>query len=236
MHPEGFNSIERFLSDQGGVLLIDKPADMSSFDVIRFLRRILGVRKIGHAGTLDPMATGLLIVASRRETRSLGQFQSLPKTYEGEMVLGETTASDDAQTPVTRKRAVEGIGESEVYATSREFLGVIRQVPPMYSAVKRDGVRLYRLARRGVEIEREPRQVEIHALDILRVEMPVVSFRVVCSKGTYVRSLARDIGERLGCGAHLRCLRRTAIGGYSVGDAWTLPVLERRRRMSGAEA
>lgn len=213
-------------SFERAALLIDKPKGWSSFDVIRRLRRILGVRKIGHAGTLDPMATGLLICLVGRATKLMETFMSLPKTYEGTLRLGETTPSYDAETEPVARRPWVHLTEADLEEARLGFLGEITQVPPMYSAVKVGGERLYKKARRGEEIARPPRTVHVYTFDLTGRDGPDVSFRVCCSKGTYVRSLAHDFGERLGCGAHLTALRRTAIGPYSVENAWTLDALE----------
>ncbi len=208
------------------VLLMDKPKGWSSFDVIRKLRRLLPVRKIGHAGTLDPMATGLLICLVGRATKLMEMFMGLTKTYEGTLRLGEVTPSYDAETGVAEQKAWDHLTEADLEAARQVFLGEITQQAPMYSAVKVGGERLYKKARRGETVERPPRQVRIDAFDLTRWEGADVSFRVVCSKGTYIRSLAHDFGQALGAGAHLVALRRTAIGPHRVETAWTLEQLE----------
>lgn len=207
------------------ILPIDKPAGWTSFDVIRRLRKLLGVRKIGHAGTLDPMATGLLICLVGRATKLMEAVMELPKTYEGVLRLGETTPSYDAETEVTAHKPWRHLEDAHLEAARQHFLGSIEQVPPMYSAVKVKGERLYRKARRGEEVERPPRTVYVEAFDLTGKTESDVSFRVVCSKGTYIRSLAHDFGEQLGVGAHLVELRRTAIGPYAVTHAWTIAQL-----------
>ena len=217
-----FNTIAQFRSACGGILLVDKPLDWTSFDVIRSLRTPLGVRKMGHAGTLDPLATGLLILASQRMTKEIDSFQAQRKTYCGELVLGGCTASFDAATPVEHERPLGALSMDDVARAAAEFTGEIAQIPPMYSALKVDGRRLYDLARKGQEVVREARQVTVHEFHITGGTLPRIAFRVVCSKGTYVRSLAHDLGQRLGCGAYLCSLRRTAIGEHSVDDAWTI--------------
>lgn len=224
--PDVYGAPDRPPSLERAALLIDKPKGWSSFDVIRRLRRILGVRKIGHAGTLDPMATGLLICLVGRATKLMETFMGLPKRYEGTLRLGETTPSYDAETEPAVQRAWEHLTDADLEEARQHFLGAITQVPPMYSAVKVGGERLYRKARRGEEIVRPPRTVHVYTFELIGREGPDVSFRMQCSKGTYVRSLAHDFGERLGCGAHLTALRRTAIGPYSVENAWTLDALE----------
>lgn len=209
------------------ILPIDKPKGLTSFDVVRRVRHLTGAKKVGHAGTLDPMATGLLIVLVRRgATKQQAMFMELKKTYEGTLRLGETTPSFDAETEVEERRPWEHV-TSEMLEEAREpFLGEIVQRAPMYSAVKVDGERLYKKARRGEQAERPPRQVTVYDFELTGREGPDVSFRVECSKGTYIRSLAHDFGQVLGTGAHLVQLRRAGIGPYRVEDAWTLDVLE----------
>jgi tRNA pseudouridine55 synthase len=222
------NSLAEFASADGGILLVDKPAGWTSFDVIRKLRGLLRIRKVGHAGTLDPLATGLLILASQKMTVKIDAFQALPKAYEGTMTLGGVTASYDAATPVTDPRSPQGITEEAVRDAARKFTGEIDQIPPMFSAVKHHGRRLYSYARKGEEVERNARRITVREFEITGIDMPVVSFRVLCSKGTYVRSLVHDAGQSLGCGAWLSSLRRTAIGEFSVNDAWTMDGLAER--------
>jgi tRNA pseudouridine55 synthase len=207
---------------QQAVLPIDKPRGWTSFDVIRRLRGILGIRKIGHAGTLDPMATGLLLCLIGRATKLMEHFMMLPKTYSGILRLGETTASFDAETEVEERRYWEHVTQENLHEATIPFLGEIVQLPPMYSAVKIGGKRLYQLARRGETAERRPRTVMVEAFDVIGQCGADVSFRVMCSKGTYIRTLAHDFGRHLGTGAHLVELRRDAIGPYSVEVAWTL--------------
>lgn len=207
------------------VLPIDKPQWRTSFDVVRIVRRMTG-QKVGHAGTLDPMATGLLIILVGRATKLMEAFMGLPKTYEGTLRLGAVTPSYDAETEVTERREWSHLTDTDLEAARAPFLGTITQRPPMYSAVKVKGERLYKKARRGETVERPPRQVRIDAFEVTGREGADVSFRVECSKGTYIRSLAHDFGQELGVGAHLVALRRTAIGPYRVDDAWTLDALE----------
>lgn len=218
------------------VLLVDKPPGWSSFDVIRRLRRLLTVRKIGHAGTLDPMATGLLICLVGRATKLQDTFMGLGKTYTGTLRLGEITPSYDAETDVVERQAWQHLTDDDLDAARQAFLGQIEQRPPMYSAVKVGGERLYKKARRGETIERPPRTVTLEEFSILRRDGADVDFRVRCSKGTYIRSLAHDFGATLGVGAHLTALRRTAIGPHRVEDAWTLDALaEAMKKESGGE-
>lgn len=212
---------------EGAALLVDKPEGMTSFDVVKRVRTGTGVKKVGHAGTLDPKATGLLIVlVARPATRLQESFMHLPKTYGGTMRLGERTASHDTETDVVSQTDPSSLTREEIEGARDEFLGTIQQVPPMYSAVKVEGERLYKKARRGETVERPPREVRIDDFDLIEWTGSELHFRVKCSKGTYIRSLARDIGEVLGVGAHLTVLRREAIGPYSVEDAWSLSALD----------
>ena len=220
--PQELNTIEQFRSQAGGVLLVDKPGGWTAFDVVKKIRGTLRVKKVGHAGTLDPMATGLLILCSGPMTKRLDTFQALNKQYEGSMRLGAVTASYDAETPEERPKPVSHLDVDDIRAATKPFLGDILQLPPMYSAVKVDGKRLYQLARKGKEVERRERSVKVERFDITDVQLPDASFRVVCSKGTYVRTLAHDLGQQLGCGAYLTSLRRTAIGSFHADEAWSI--------------
>ena len=217
---------------EGEVLCIDKPRGWTSFDVVKKVKHILGVRKVGHAGTLDPAATGLLILCTGKKTREISGFMGLEKEYEAEILLGARTASFDAETPVVERRPVDGISPDDVRDALAGFVGPQAQKPPMFSAAKVGGRRLYQYARRGIEVPREPREITISAITPTEVMIPVVRFTVVCSKGTYIRSLAEDLGMRLGCGAYLTGLRRTRIGAYHVRDAWTMDALAALRKGS----
>ena len=212
--------------EDGAVLLIDKPKGATSFDVVKAVRGRVGPSKVGHAGTLDPLATGLLIIlVARPATRLQEAFMHLPKTYEGTMRLGEQTPSLDAETEVEERADISHLSLDDIDAVRNRFTGQIEQIPPMYSAVKVDGEPLYKKARRGETVERAPRQVRIDRFDLRDWTPPDLTFAVECSKGTYIRSLARDVGEALGVGAHLTALRRTAIGEYRAADAWSLSTL-----------
>lgn len=212
--------------DDGAALLVDKPAGVTSFDVVRDVRRASGEQKVGHAGTLDPMATGLLIVlVARPATRLQEAFMHHEKAYEGTMRLGESTPSHDAETRVVERTDASHLTSEDLEEACEQFTGTIQQVPPMYSALKVEGEPLYKKARRGETVERPPRQVTVNSFDVIEWVSPQLRFRVECSKGTYVRSLARDVGETLEVGAHLSDLRRTAIGPYRVSSAWSLPSL-----------
>jgi tRNA pseudouridine55 synthase len=215
----------------GELLLVRKPAGWTSFDVVHKISRMFGIKKVGHAGTLDPLATGLLIVCTGKKTKSIGEFVGLEKEYDAEMTLGGRTESYDAATPVLETRSTDGIDEDRVRTVLAEFAGPRLQVPPMWSAVSVKGKRLYRYAREGVEVKRHPREIMIHSIVPILVRVPVVRFSVTCSKGTYVRSLVHDIGERLGCGAYLSALERTRIGPYRLADAVTIEELTAYRTM-----
>lgn len=206
------------------VFPVDKPQWDTSFDVVRTLRRLTEA-KVGHAGTLDPMATGLLILLVGRATKLMEAFMNLPKTYRGTLRLGEVTPSYDTETDVVERSAWRHLTEDDLDAAREPFLGTITQRPPMHSAVKVKGERLYKKARRGETVKRPPRQVRIDAFDLVARDGADVTFRVECSKGTYIRSLAHDYGQTLGVGAHLVALRRTAIGPYHVDAAWSLDAL-----------
>jgi tRNA pseudouridine55 synthase len=209
-----------------GVLLVDKPREHTSHDVIARLRGKLRMRKVGHAGTLDPMATGLLIVLLGKATRVSQYLISLDKEYEGTIELGKTTDSQDADGQVMETRPVPNLTAAEVGDAMRVFLGDQYQTPPMFSAIKIGGVPLYKRARKGEDIEREPRFIRVMAWDLLRFASPHIDFRLRCSKGTYVRTLAHDLGAKLGCGAHLSALRRTATDRFNVSQAMTLGQIE----------
>lgn len=212
-----------------------KPRGWTSFDVIRKLRRELGVRKVGHAGTLDPMATGLLIVCTGKKTKDIARYQGLEKEYTVHMLLGERTASFDAETEVVERRSTAGITEEQVRKVLAEFVGPQTQVPPMWSAAKVDGTRLYKLARRGRTVERRAREICIHSITSVRIAIPSVQVKVVCSKGTYIRSLVDDIGQRLGCGAHVTALERTRIGQFRLNDALCIDDLRQKTAHASSE-
>lgn len=212
--------------DEGQVFLIDKPLNWTSFDVVRRVRFTLSVKKVGHAGTLDPKATGLLIVCTGNKTKSFDQYAGLEKEYTGTFRLGIQTPSFDLETAVTDNKDSADVSLEHLMEAAIQFVGKQLQVPPMYSAVKHKGKPLYAIARKGKTVERQPKEIEITEFEILSFTPPEVGFRVVCSKGTYIRSLVHDVGTRLGCGAVLTSLRRTRIGPYSVHDAITMEQLD----------
>lgn len=202
-----------------GALLVDKPAGPTSHDVVDAIRRQFRLAKVGHAGTLDPNATGLLVLLLGRGTKLSERLMGTDKVYEGTMRFGITTDSYDTDGAVTSTRPVPELTLDVLNRTAAEFVGDIQQIPPMVSAIKKDGVPLYKLARKGVEVERAPRLIHIYQFKFDHYSSPDASFRVKCTKGTYVRSLAHDLGEKLGCGAHLKNLRRTISGQLNVQDA-----------------
>ena len=209
-----------------GALLVDKPPRITSFGVVKRVRWALGVKKVGHAGTLDPLATGLLILLVGRDaTRQQDRFMGLPKVYTGTLRLGQTTPSYDADTPVEAEADAGHVGDDDLDAARLAFVGEILQRPPIYSALKKGGERLYKKARRGETVEIEPRPTTVTAFDLVARRGDDVDFRVACSKGTYVRSLAHDLGQAVGVGAHLVALRREAIGPFGVDEAWALDAL-----------
>ncbi|MDE3057262.1 MAG: tRNA pseudouridine(55) synthase TruB [Bacteroidota bacterium] len=205
--------------EEGNVLLIDKPLGWTSFDVVNRVRKAFQVKKAGHAGTLDPKATGLLIVCTGKKTKTIDEYAGLEKEYEGVMELGATTPSFDSETEVKERKDFSAITGEQVTRVLQSFIGRQLQVPPMYSAVKHNGKPLYKFARKGRIIERAPRAIVISEIEVQAVRLPFVHFRIVCSKGTYIRALADDCGKKLGCGAYLKQLRRTRIGDFHVADA-----------------
>src|SRR5687768_12345231 len=205
--------------EEGRVLLINKPLEWTSFDVVRKIRNMIRIKKVGHAGTLDPLATGMLILCTGRFTKRINEYMSQEKEYSGTFVLGATTPTYDLESEPQHVGDFSGISAEQLAAATTQFTGHIEQVPPMHSAIKKDGKRVYELARRGETIELEPRKIHIKEFEITKVEMPVVHFRVVCSTGTYIRSLANDFGKALGCGAYLSSLCRTRIGNFALNNS-----------------
>lgn len=223
-----------FLS--GSVMLLNKEKDWTSFDAVNKLkwaiRNSYDIKKIkvGHAGTLDPMATGLLIICSGKMTKSINEYQGQRKKYSGTIQLGATTPSYDAETEIDERFKVEGISEEMIISAAQKFVGKIEQVPPIYSALKTNGVRSYKRARNGEKVEMKARPVEIYKLEITKVDLPDIDFTMECSKGTYVRSLAYDLGRALDNGGHLTRLRRDAIGEFQVSNALNATELAERIR------
>lgn len=208
--------------EKGEVFLVDKPLEWTSFDVVKKIRGRLKIKKVGHAGTLDPLATGLLIVCAGKATKKINDYQDLGKTYTGTMVLGKTTPSVDLETEFDSDKPFDHITQDQVKAAAAKWTGDIVQIPPIYSAIKVDGERAYKAARRKEEIKLKPRPVQVPVFEVDASNLPEVKFKIQCSKGTYIRSLVRDVGEELGCGAYMSELRRTAIGDFKVDDAFVL--------------
>ncbi len=222
---------EEYLNGQ--VLLIDKPLKWSSFQAVNKLKYLLINKvglpkkfKIGHAGTLDPLATGLLLICTGKFTKRISELQGQAKEYTGTFYIGATTPSYDLETEIDETFPTEHIDEALIHETVKQFLGEIDQKPPIFSAIKKDGVRLYEHARAGETIEIESRKTTIHEFEITRIELPEIDFRVVCSKGTYIRSLAYDFGKAMNSGSHLTVLRRTKIGDYDVKNAIDITLFE----------
>lgn len=209
-------------SDTGSVLLINKPGQWTSFDVVNKLRFRLKVKKIGHAGTLDPLATGLLIVCTGKMTKRIEELMGLEKEYTGKFVLGKTTPSHDLETEVSGERDISSLTEEQIRAAAKSLTGVLQQIPPQHSAIRIGGKRAYQFARRGQDVDLKHREVEVTTFDITGIRLPEASFRIVCSKGTYIRSIARDFGNALGVGAYVTDLCRTRIGNFRLEDALTI--------------
>lgn len=217
---------KEFNFHEGEVLLIDKPLDWTSFQVVNKLKyrlpKVPKRPKIGHAGTLDPLATGLLILCTGKMTKQIDLYQAQEKEYTGEITLGLTTPSLDLETEFNGTFPIDHITEELIHETTMQFMGEIDQIPPIFSALKVDGKRMYDLARQGKEVEIKSRKITISEFEITKIDLPKIEFRVVCSKGTYIRSLARDFGEALNSGSHLSGLRRTRIGQFKITDAYAL--------------
>lgn len=212
----------------GDLLLLNKPIEWTSFDVVNKLRYLLKTKKVGHAGTLDPLATGLLIICTGKMTKRIDEYQGLEKEYTGKLVLGQTTPSYDLETEPTPPLEISNITNDRIVTATKSFLGKIQQVPPIHSSIKVHGKRAYAFARKGQALTLKPREVEIKEFEITNIAKPSVTFRVVCSKGTYIRSLANDLGEALGVGAYLSELCRTRIGDFQLKDAETLEDIRKR--------
>lgn len=211
--------------ERSGVLLVNKPAGWTSHDVVGFIRSRFNVPKVGHCGTLDPSATGLLVIVLGKFTKLSQKFSGENKVYAGRLLLGTETDTQDLDGEVIRTASYDGITEEMLKDAFASFVGDILQTPPMVSAKKKDGERLYDLARKGIEVKRDPLPVTIHSIDVTRVEMPYADFVVSCSKGTYVRTLCADIGEKLGCGACLHSLNRLRSGEFDLADAYEIETM-----------
>ena len=221
-----------FHFEEGEILLLDKPYDWTSFDVVNKVRSLikyrLGIKKIkiGHAGTLDPLASGLLILCTGIFTKRIDEFQELEKEYTGTMIFGATTPSADLETLIEKKFDISEINENDILKTAETFIGNIKQVPPIFSAKKIGGERAYEFARKGIDLVMEAKDVYIKEFEIIKIVFPEIYFRVVCSKGTYIRSLVRDFGEKLQNGAYLSALRRTRIGEFKIENSMTIEEIE----------
>jgi tRNA pseudouridine55 synthase len=214
--------------EQGQVLLMNKPLYWTSFDVIRKIRNVIRIKKVGHAGTLDPLATGLLIICTGKFTKKINEYMAREKEYTGTFTLGATTPTYDLESKPENFKSIENISGAQIKIAAGKFVGEIMQVPPAHSAIKLEGKRVYALARKGKEVKLEPRNVFIRDFEITEIDLPIVHFRVVCSTGTYVRSLANDLGAAIGCGAYLSSLCRTRIGEFKLTDALTLEEFEKQ--------
>jgi tRNA pseudouridine55 synthase len=215
-------------SDEGAFFLVKKPIEWTSFDVVNKLRYALKTKKIGHAGTLDPLATGLLIICAGKMTKRIEEFQGLEKEYTGTITLGQTTPSYDLETVPSPAVPIDHLSDESIRNAAQSFVGVIQQVPPAHSSIKVDGKRAYSLARKGKDPALKARQVEIKEFEITGIKKPHLQFRIVCSKGTYIRSLANDLGAALAVGGHLSELCRTRIGPYRLADAETMDSVTRK--------
>jgi len=202
--------------------LIDKPFDWTSFDVIRKIRNVIKIKKVGHAGTLDPLATGLLIVCVGKFTKKINEYMAQEKEYTGTITLGAVTPTYDLESEPENFKTLDGVTEDLIRGATKQFTGEILQTPPIHSAIKQNGKPVYLLARKGKEVILEPRKITISEFEITDIQMPVVSFKVVCTTGTYIRSLANDFGAALGCGGYLSSLRRTRIGNFKAEGALTM--------------
>jgi tRNA pseudouridine55 synthase len=208
---------------EGQVILVDKPLEWTSHDVVAKVRNTIKIKKVGHAGTLDPLATGLLILCTGKFTKRINEYQAREKEYTGTFTIGAVTPTYDLESEPEQFNDYSFVTDELINETTKQFTGDIMQVPPTHSAIKRDGKPVYLLARKGVDVVLDPRPLHIAAFEITKIELPVLHFRVVCSTGTYIRSLAHDYGKALGCGAYLSSLRRTRIGEFTTQEARTLP-------------
>ncbi|HEY8400094.1 MAG TPA: tRNA pseudouridine(55) synthase TruB [Cytophagaceae bacterium] len=225
-----------FNFEEGAVILIDKPYEWTSFDVVKKIRNTIRVKKIGHAGTLDPLATGLLILCTGKMTKKINEYQDQEKEYIGELVLGKTTPSFDLETEVNQEYDISHINEEMIREATQKFVGVIQQIPPAFSAIKVGGERVYKKARKGEEVELKSREVTISEFTITDIDLPTVKFRVKCSKGTYIRSLVRDFGVCLNTGAYMSSLTRTRIGNFDIKDSFQLEEFVSRYKKSNNES
>ena len=204
---------------EGKVLLLDKPIGWTSFNMVQKVRHLTKVTKVGHAGTLDPLATGLLIICTGKFTKQINTYMGMTKEYTGTLVIGATTPTYDLESEPENFQPIDHITEEQIKAATKQFVGAILQMPPQHSAIKKDGKRLYESARQGIEVKVDPRPITIESFEITHIDLPKIDFKVVCSTGTYIRSLVKDFGDALGVGAYMSALRRTKIGAFNVEDA-----------------
>jgi tRNA pseudouridine55 synthase len=222
MDEQGSIGSEEFFGSplgDGSMLLINKPLHWTSFDVIKKIRNTIKIKKVGHAGTLDPLATGLLIVCTGKFTKSINEYMAQEKEYTGTFTLGAVTPTYDLESEPENFHSIDGITNDTIIETTKKFIGAIMQVPPIHSAIKQKGKPIYLLARKGIEVKLEPRKIVIHKFEVTSINFSVISFKVVCTTGTYIRSLANDFGVALGCGAYLSSLCRTRIGKFTLAQA-----------------
>ena len=204
---------------EGKVLLLDKPIGWTSFNMVQKVRYLTRVTKVGHAGTLDPLATGLLIICTGKYTKQINTYMGMTKEYTGTMVIGATTPTYDLESEPENFKNIDHISAEQIQLATRQFVGPILQMPPQHSAIKKDGKRLYESARQGIEVKVDPRPITIESFEITKIELPTIDFKVVCSTGTYIRSLVKEFGDTLGVGAYMSALRRTRIGDFKIEDA-----------------
>lgn len=204
---------------EGKLLLLDKPIGWTSFNMVQKVRYLTRVTKVGHAGTLDPLATGLLIICTGKYTKQINNYMGMTKEYTGSMVIGATTPTYDLESEPENFKNIDHISADLIHSATQQFVGPILQMPPQHSAIKKDGKRLYESARQGIEVKVDPRPITIESFEITQIELPIIQFKVVCSTGTYIRSLVKDFGDALGVGAYMSALRRTRIGDFKVEDA-----------------
>lgn len=224
--PSSPNNLDTFNFESGEIINVNKPEGWTSFDVVKKIRNIIRIKKVGHAGTLDPFAVGVLLICTGRATKRVTELLSLEKEYLATVELGKTTDTYDRTGVLLSETVPPRFELSELQSVCSGFIGEIYQIPPMYSAVKIKGQRLYKMARRGMVVEREPRKINIHNIEVLKYQHPFVTLKVVCSRGTYMRALANDIGKELNCGGHLSALTRTRIGSYRIENAYSIAKFE----------
>jgi len=220
----------------GKVLLFDKPVDWTSFDVVKKVRILTRISKVGHAGTLDPLATGLLIVCTGKFTKKINEYMGMEKEYTGTFTLGAVTPTYDLESEPENEKDITHLTETMIHEATKQFTGLIMQVPPAHSAIKKDGKPVYLAARKGIDVQLEPRPVTIHSFVIEKIGLPVVHFRVVCSTGTYIRSLANDFGAALGVGGYMSSLCRTRIGTFHLAEALSLTAFEQEIKQTMASS